>query len=175
MKAATTLRRLLPARASALRWNCSGSRCRIGGQDPGHSRIADCQLHAREAAADWIGEKRHPERLGPESPKRHARHFTAAVGVHAHGNRHGNGDDPTSLAQLEICRVDPEAGPFALDRAGEESIDPFVDLFAEPADLAPGRRMARDAYGLWSSRIPAGRCVTVIPAVAAMVVMAASA
>jgi len=100
-------------------------------------RIAH-QLHTREAAAHKIAQKLGPERLGLGSPDRHAQHFAAAIGVHAHRDRHGDGDDPSPLTHLEIGRVDPEIGPFALDRTGEEGIDPLVDFLAEPADLALG-------------------------------------
>ncbi len=79
-------------------------------------RVRDHQLHAREATADKITQKRGPERLRLGSADRHAQHFAAAIGVHAHRDRHGDRHDPATLADLEIGRVDPEVGPFALDR-----------------------------------------------------------
>lgn len=45
-------------------------------------------------------------------------------------------DDPPVLAHLQVGRVDPEVGPVALKRAIEEGRHPFVDLGAEPGDLA---------------------------------------
>ena len=46
------------------------------------------------------------------------------------------GDDPAGLADLHIGCVNPEIGPVTLDGAVEESLDPLVDLLAEPRYLA---------------------------------------
>jgi len=61
-----------------------------------------------------------------------------ALGVGAHRDDDGDGDDAACLARLHVGRVDPEIRPVALDRAGEEGLDLVVDLFAQPADLALG-------------------------------------
>ena len=41
-------------------------------------------------------------------------------------------DDPPALARLQVGGVDPQVGPGALDRAGEEGVHPLVDLLAQP-------------------------------------------
>jgi hypothetical protein len=50
------------------------------------------------------------------------------------------------LAHLHVGRVDPEIGPLPLDGPLQEGVHPFVDLLAQPADLALGD--ARPAHGL---------------------------
>ena len=52
------------------------------------------------------------------------------------GDGDGNGDDPATLANLEVSCVDPQEGPVPLDQPGEGGVDPFVELLAQPADLA---------------------------------------
>jgi hypothetical protein len=49
---------------------------------------------------------------------------------------------------VDVGRVEPEIGPFALDRWVEERLDAVVDLAAEPRD--PGFRRGR----LWLLLIP---------------------
>src|SRR5690349_3298782 len=48
----------------------------------------------------------------------------------------GHRDDAPSLADLHVGGVEPEAGPVALDGAGEEVAHAIVDLGAEARDLA---------------------------------------
>ncbi len=106
----------------------------------------DHQLHARQAAAQEISEKVGPERLRFGWTGGHAENFTPAVGVHTDRDGDGDTDDAAALADLEIRCIDPEIGPFALDRPGQESVDPIIDLLAQPADLALGNAGA--AHGL---------------------------
>ena len=40
------------------------------------------------------------------------------------------------LAHFDVGRVEPDIGPVAFERAVEEGLDPFVDLLAQPGDLA---------------------------------------
>jgi hypothetical protein len=101
-------------------------------------RVRDDQLHARQAAPDEIAEELGPEGLGLRSPDRHAQHLAPAVRVDADREGDGNADDATALAHLQIRRIDPQVGPFAFDRAGQEGINALVDFLAQPAYLALG-------------------------------------
>jgi hypothetical protein len=55
-------------------------------------------------------------------------------------NRHygRDADDPPRAADLDVGGVQPEVGPFALQRSVEESVNTFVDLDAQARDLAFG-------------------------------------
>ena len=109
-------------------------------------RIADHQLHARQAAAHEIAQELGPEGLRLRGPGGHAKNLAAAIRVHADRDGNSDADDPAALANLKVGGVDPEIGPFAFDRPGQESVDPIVDLLAQPADLAFGDAGA--AHGL---------------------------
>lgn len=54
------------------------------------------------------------------------------------GERDRDTDDASALSHFEVDGIDPQTGPFAFNRAGQEGIHPLVDLFSEPADLALG-------------------------------------
>src|ERR1700712_232239 len=54
------------------------------------------------------------------------------------GDYHGRRDDAPGLSRFDVGGVDPQIGPFALDRAGEEGIHPHVDLLDEAAAPALG-------------------------------------
>src|SRR3954466_5359112 len=47
-------------------------------------------------------------------------------------------NDAAILAHLHVGGVDPQIRPVALDRTGEEGNRRFIDLAAQPADLALG-------------------------------------
>ena len=49
-----------------------------------------------------------------------------------HRDRH----DPAVPPRLHVGRVQPDIGPFPLDRPAQEALHPFVDLAAQPGDLA---------------------------------------
>jgi len=59
-----------------------------------------------------------------------------AVLVDRHRNYHGLADDAPAFPDFEVCRIQPEIGPRALERPGQEGVHPLVDLGAEAADLA---------------------------------------
>lgn len=100
--------------------------------------VRDNQLHAGETPPDEIAREVGPEGLGLRCADGQAQHPAASVGVDADGEGHGDADDATALTDLQVGGVDPRKGPFALDGASQEGIDPFVDLFAQTSDLAPG-------------------------------------
>ena len=99
-------------------------------------RIANHQFHATEAAPDEIAQELGPKGFGFGGTDRHAQHLAPAVGVDAHRERDRHGYDPPALAHLEIGGIDPEVGPFALDRPRQEGVDTLVDLLAQAAHLA---------------------------------------
>ena len=53
-------------------------------------------------------------------------------GVDAHRNDGGNRDDAAAAPCLEIGGIDPDIGPFALDRPVEEGLHLDIDLLAQP-------------------------------------------
>ena len=71
-----------------------------------------------------------------EAPMSMPEHLAPAVRGDADGDDHRHRDDPPVLAHLQVGGIDPEVGIVALDRPVQERLHPFVDLGAEPADLA---------------------------------------
>ena len=96
--------------------------------------------------ANEVAQEFDPEGFGLRGADGHAQNLAPAIGGDADRERDRDTDDAAALAHLKIGGVDPEAGPFALDRPGQEGVDPLVDLFAEPADMALGN--ASTAHGL---------------------------
>lgn len=100
--------------------------------------IGDDELHPAQTTPRQLAQKSGPEGLRFGGTDIHAQNLTPTVAVDADGDDDRHRDDPAGLAHLHIGRVDPQIGPVALDRPVEEGLDPFVDLFAEPRDLALG-------------------------------------
>jgi site-specific DNA recombinase len=69
--------------------------------------VRDHELHPGQAAALELAQELGPEGLGLRGADVHAQHLAAAVGVHRHGDGHGDGDDAAVLADLHVGRVDP--------------------------------------------------------------------
>jgi hypothetical protein len=59
-----------------------------------------------------------------------------AVGVDRDGYYGGDRDDPPALANLEVGRVEPEAGPRAGQRPLEEVAHPLVDVLGSSFETA---------------------------------------
>ena len=109
--------------------------------------IGDDELHAPQASVRKRAQERRPERFGFRRAGGHAQHLAPPLRVHANSDYHSDRDDPARLARLQVRRVDPQIGPGALDRPGEEGVHPLVDLRAQPRDLAlrdTGRRHGFD-------------------------------
>ena len=100
--------------------------------------VGDHQLHAAQAPIGEAAQELGPERLGLGGAGGDAQNLALAVVVHGDGDYHRSADDPPALAHLHIGRVEPEVGPCALKRSGQEGVHPLVDLGAEAADLALG-------------------------------------
>lgn len=81
---------------------------------------------------------RSETRLGLQRAGGDAEDRALAVLIHSDGDCRRAADDPPAIADLDIGGVEPEVGPCAFERAGEEGVHPLVDLGAEPADLALG-------------------------------------
>ena len=101
-------------------------------------RIGDDQLDAAQAAPGQAAQELHPERLGLAMAGGHAEHFAPAVGVHAHGDDDGGGNDAVVAPDLDVGGVQPDVGLIALDRAGEEGVHALINLAAQARDLALG-------------------------------------
>jgi site-specific DNA recombinase len=101
-------------------------------------RVGDDQLDATQAAPRQRAQEVQPERLRLGGADRHAEDLAAAIAIDADCDGDGDGDDAPGLADLHVSGVEPQVGPVALDRAGEEVADPPVDLGAEATDLALG-------------------------------------
>ena len=79
------------------------------------------QLHAAQAAPGQRTQELDPERFGLAVADRHAAHLAAAIGADAAGDNDGHRDDVTGAAGARIRGVQPELGPFVLDRPREEA------------------------------------------------------
>jgi len=60
----------------------------------------------------------------------------SAFGRDRHGDYRRDRDDAAAVTDFEVGGVEPKIRPFALDRAVEKGIDPFVDVLAQLGDLA---------------------------------------
>ena len=98
--------------------------------------IRDDQLDALEAALDQALQEGRPEGLGFRWTDTEANNLPPAIGVGGDGDYGRHRDDAAALADLEVGGVEPQVGPFALERAIEEGTNPFVDLLAQFGDLA---------------------------------------
>ena len=98
--------------------------------------VGDDQLHAPQAAVAQTAQKLRSERLGFAVPGGHAEHLAAAVGVDAHRDNDGNRDDALVTPGANIGRIEPQIRLLALNRPVQEGLHPFVDVLAEPRDLA---------------------------------------
>lgn len=99
-------------------------------------RVRRDELDAAQSTAGELAQERRPEGLGLGGADIHAQHLAASVVVDSDGENDSDGDDAAVLAHFHIGRVDPDVGPFTLDGAVEECLDPFVDLFAQARHLA---------------------------------------
>jgi hypothetical protein len=81
--------------------------------------------------------------------------LAAALGVRSHGDYCRDGHDPAALAHLQVGGVQPDIGPFPVQRSVQELADPLVDVLAELRDGA--LRDATEAHGLHELIHPAGR------------------
>ena len=96
------------------------------------------QLHALQATAHQSLQEPGPERLGLGWADLEADDLAPAVGVDRHGDYRRNRDDPAARSLLEVSGIEPEIGPFSLQRPLQEGQDPLVDLLAEFGHLALG-------------------------------------
>ena len=83
--------------------------------------------HAAKAAPGEAAQELDPERLSLAVTDGHAQHFAPAVGVDAHRDDHGDGDDLVVAPDFHVGGVQPDIGPVALDRAVEEGLNALVD------------------------------------------------
>ncbi len=65
----------------------------------------------------------------PRTPRRPS-------GVDANRDGDGDRDDPPGLPHFDVGGIEPQIGPVALDRTGEERLHALVDLGAQPRYLA---------------------------------------
>ena len=65
-------------------------------------RIGDDQLDAAQGAPGQAAQEFHPERLGFAVAGGYAEHFAPAVGVHAHSDDDGGGDDAMIAPDLDV-------------------------------------------------------------------------
>jgi hypothetical protein len=70
------------------------------------------------------------------APRPKANDVAATFGRNSDGNYCGNRDDTTAVADLEVSRVKPQIGPFAVERAVEEGVCSLVDVLVQFRDLA---------------------------------------
>ena len=161
-----------PRRAGPRRAEAASGRGGVGPRprkEPGPRRTLASEGPCREAQHPWRAVRARPG--GARSGPREARPGPGPPGVLVHrdgrddgaadgegspatGPRPGPGAGPNPvLADLQVGRVEPRAGPAALDRARQEGPDPLVDVGAQPAHpgsgpgQAPALRDARPAQG----------------------------
>ncbi len=98
--------------------------------------VGDDQTGSAQAS---IGERTQefvPEDLRLAGLDGDAQNFAAAVQVDSDSHYGRDADDPARATHLDVGGVEPQVGPFAFQRTGQERINPFVDLAAQAADLA---------------------------------------
>ena len=100
--------------------------------------VGDDELDAPQAAPSQLTQKLGPESLGLRRADVHAQHFPPSVRIDPDRHDHGHRDDAMVVAHLHVGGVEPDIGPIAFQRAIEKGLHPFVDLLAQPADLALG-------------------------------------
>ena len=105
---------------------CGGLQARVG--------VGDDELDPSKATACHGAQEVPPERLRFAWTDSQTKHLTHALSVYGDGNYYGLRHDPAGLLRLHVDRIDPR--PVALDGPIEERVDAFVDLPAQPADLA---------------------------------------
>ncbi len=98
--------------------------------------IGDHQLHAAQATVGERAQEVGPERFCFGWTGGDAENFALAVLVHSYRYYHGAADDPPALAHFHVGRVEPEIGPGAFERPGEECIHSLVDFDTKATDLA---------------------------------------
>jgi hypothetical protein len=93
-------------------------------------------IHATQATARQCSKKGDPEGLGFARAHRHAQHLSDTIGVHAHRDYYGHRDDAARLPDFDVDGIDPPVRPVALNGPIQKLAHPFVDLSAQPQDLA---------------------------------------
>ena len=83
--------------------------------------IGDDELHAFEPAAGQVLEETRPERLGLAGTDVQADNLALALGVDRDRHCRRDTDNRAALADLEVGRVRPRAGPVARQRSLEAS------------------------------------------------------
>ena len=78
--------------------------------------IRDDQIDVSETALDQALEEGRPEGLGLRRTNAEADDLTPAVGVGGDGDYRRYRDDAAAFADLEVCGIEPEIGPIALER-----------------------------------------------------------
>src|SRR6516225_10523577 len=120
--------------------------------------IRDDQLDALEATLDQPFEKARPERFGLRRRDAETDDLAAALGRNSHGDYCGGRDDAAAVANLQVSRVEPQIGPFAVERAVEKDVYSLIDVLAQFRNLA--LRDAGPAHGLHQLIDAAGRHAT---------------
>jgi len=108
--------------------------------------VGDDQTGAAQAAIGEGAQELVPEDLRLAGLDGDAQDLAPAIQVDRNGHYGRDGDDAPGTANLDAGGIEPQVGPFAFKGAVQERIDPFIDLAAEPGDLALGD--AGHAHGL---------------------------
>jgi len=98
--------------------------------------VGDDQTGAAQAAVGKGAEELVPEDLRFTGLDGDAENLAPAIQVDRNSHYGRDGDDAPGTANLDVGGIEPQVRPFAFKGAVQERIDPFVDLAAEPGDLA---------------------------------------
>ena len=85
----------------------------------------------RPRCGRWSSLRRYSSRCAAGTLTGSAQHLAPAVGVDADGHDDGHRDNVVIAADFDVGGVQPEIGPVALDRPGQEGIHTLVDLAAQ--------------------------------------------
>src|SRR5688500_2169598 len=99
-------------------------------------RVRDHQLDAAQATPEQTLEEGGPERLCLGRAQPQADNLPPALSADRYCDYGRHGDDPATLAYLEVGGVQPEIGPLAFQRAIQEAVHPLIDVLAELGDRA---------------------------------------
>jgi site-specific DNA recombinase len=93
--------------------------------------VRDHQLDALEPALDQALQETRPERLSLRGTDAEPDDLATAFAIHGDGDYCRHRHDAPAVTDFQVGGVEPEIWPLALDRALEESVDPFVDVLAQ--------------------------------------------
>ena len=125
-----------------MRMKCTRQRCHVAPTTRWTAafqpfvRVRDHELDAAQAASDQTLQEVRPEGLGFRRANAEPDDLAPSFGVGGHSDYRGDRDDASTLAHLQVGRIQPQIWPVAFKRTFEEGLHALVDFLAQFRDLA---------------------------------------